>query len=145
MTEQGKVVLLTEREAKVLWEASFSQHAKTFKNYCAELRERGLIAPEPEPVDPLLVEAGNICEAYFGAQGASDTAREYRPGGRYHREDDAEMSLALAALRRGKELGQAAARPLTREMSSADCAATPWPRPAVARLLRWPLARLANR
>ena len=92
MTEQGKPVLLTEAEAKVLWQASFSQHAKTFKNYCAELRERGLMEPEPVLTDE--DHAWQVC---------ADHGYRFR--------NSREHQLATAALRRGMEL-----RPeLTRE------------------------------
>lgn len=50
------------------------------------IRERGMIAPEP--VDPLLVEAAALVQSWCGQEGAEI-------------ED-----LALAALRRGKELAE---------------------------------------
>jgi hypothetical protein len=82
--------LLTEVEAQVLfgWTA--------FADFLAELRERGLIAEEP--VDPLLVEAEALVQRWCGQEGAEI-------------ED-----LALAALRRGIEIGEANRKELTREM-----------------------------
>ena len=93
MTNEPK--LLSEHEAQALWAGTFSTHAKPFAEYLAELRERGLIAPEP--VDPWLEEA----EAVHGEW----------VGGAYGKDADT-IDLALAALRRGMELAQP---PLTRE------------------------------
>ena len=73
------------------------------------LRERGLIAEEP--VDPLLVEAQEICAEWCEGRDATDCARRYRTG---EWDDTPHVAIALAALRRGMEL--APRKTLTREM-----------------------------
>jgi hypothetical protein len=100
---------------KLLTEAGWANliGLSAYSKASATLRERGLITEEP--VDPLLVEAGKICERHFEAQGATVSAIKYRQGGEYHRESDPEMSIALAALRRGIEIGEANRKELTRE------------------------------
>ena len=81
------------------------------------LRERGLIAPEP--VDPLLIEAREVAARNTSWRNYPVEAQNCREG-LYDRGDY--VSLALAALRRGMELGrsdccEALAKPeLTREM-----------------------------
>lgn len=89
---------LTIEEAKGAWNATFHLHAKSFEEYCADLLKRGLIAPEPEPVDPLLEEAetlhGEWVDGLVGEHG--DT-----------------IDLALAALKRGMELQREAQPVLT--------------------------------
>lgn len=87
-------------EPKLLTEAEWRTILRQSVNYdvansiICDLRERGMIAPEP--VDPLLVEAAALVQSWCGQEGAEI-------------ED-----LALAALRRGMELAE---RPtLTREM-----------------------------
>jgi hypothetical protein len=81
------------------------------------LRERGLIAEEP--VDPLLVEAREIC-----ARIGSDLCGKRFPGGGAERcemiraggcDDFYEARIALAALHRGIEIGEANRKELTRE------------------------------
>jgi hypothetical protein len=99
--------LLTEAEAIVLLSNIYMD--KEVK--IAELRERGLIAPDP--VDPLLVEARNVVGDYAAkTNGYEIYEAVYRQG---KRDSDSEVQVALAALRRGMELTPAA-RPLTREM-----------------------------
>ena len=89
--------LLTEAEAMRL--ATYAD----VETILTELRERGLIAPEP-PVDPLLLEAREVC-----ASVEPNIASNARKGDWDH---SFSMKLALAALKRGMEL----ARPeLTRE------------------------------
>jgi hypothetical protein len=75
------------------------------------LRERGMIAPEPEPVDPLLIEALEIVAKLNEDEDIHTFASEVRAG---KRNDDLEVRIALTALRRNLELAE---RPtLTREM-----------------------------
>ena len=73
------------------------------------IRERGMIAPEPEPVDPLLDEARNVVGDYAATtKGYEIYESAYRQG---FRDDDSEVVIALTALRRNLE------RPtLTRQM-----------------------------
>lgn len=115
-------------EVKLLTEAEWRTTLRQWVNIAAtesvirELRERGLIAPEP--VDPLLVEALELAAQSFELQGDDVTAREIREGVYNHEVDDLTTlpGLALSALRRGMELGrsdrsEALAHPvLTREM-----------------------------
>lgn len=75
----------------------------------AELRERGLIAEEP--VDPLLVEAREICAKQAEGNGAHNWAIECRAG---ECDTSDEVECAMIALRRGMEL--APRKELTREM-----------------------------
>lgn len=91
--------LLTEYEAQALWAGTFVHHAKPFADYLAELRERGLIAPEP--VDPLLIEAREICSAAYRAASYTAYADEMARGGR---DDTIIVHATLAALKRGMEL-----------------------------------------
>jgi hypothetical protein len=75
------------------------------------LRERGMIAPKPEPVDPLLIEALEIVAKLNEDEDIHTFASEVRAG---KRNDDLEVRIALTALRRNLELAE---RPtLTREM-----------------------------
>ena len=75
------------------------------------LRKRGMIAPEPEPVDPLLIEAREICAKSSEARKWYGEARGFRDG---EYDDYYTMDIALTALRRNLELAE---RPtLTREM-----------------------------
>ena len=89
--------LLTEAEALKLFYDN---------KYCAflkALRERGMIAPEPEPVDPLLDEAREICAKSSEARKWYGEARGFRDGeydGYYS------MDIALTALRRNLELAE---------------------------------------
>lgn len=87
--------LLSEAEAKGAWMATFSLHAKSFAEYLDELRERGLIAPEP--VDPLLVEARKQADKWWPDEGALIGSMD---GSMW-------MERILAVLRRGMELGRA--------------------------------------
>ena len=98
--------LLTERELLGLLELN------TKEDILKELRERGLIAPEP--VDPLLIEAREIVARVVGAGGASWFGGEFRKG---KCDDHQSMQVALAALKRGREIEREAASPLTRD----DC------------------------
>ena len=114
MTTEPK--LLTEAEAQGAWSATYTTHGKPFSEYLTELRERGLIAPEPE-VDPLLEEAREVC-AKWAEDGNSwvsvAAAGRYRDG---EWDDASHMVISLAALRRGMELGRSDSvrPPLTRE------------------------------
>lgn len=100
---EGKPVLLTEREwANLIGLSAYSKASAT-------LRERGLIAPEP--VDPLLVEAREVCARDSEAGGWGLAAKEYRDG---QRDEAVPIRLTLAALRRGMDLAPAAR--LTREI-----------------------------
>lgn len=70
---------------------------KAFARYIAEHEE--------PPVDPLLIEARGILAAHGEAMDYVDShAAAYREGAGDDRE---EMTIALAALRRGIELGEA--------------------------------------
>ena len=89
--------LLTEAEARKL-------RNLTRDEYVAELRKRGLIADDP--VDPDLLEAREIATEH-SAKFGHDYVK--------HPDDEAPVvQIALAALKRGKELAQP--KPLTREM-----------------------------
>jgi len=99
--------LLTEAEARNLWA---QPHARD--HFIELLRERGLIAEEP--VDPLLIEAREIVARVVGAGGASWFGGEFRKG---KCDDHQSMQVALAALKRGREIEREAASPLTRD----DC------------------------
>jgi sugar-specific transcriptional regulator TrmB len=106
--------LLTEAE----WVDRMTVPYNRIEDVLSELRERGLIAPEP--VDPLLIEAREICSAAYRAASYTAYAEEMARG-----EHDyfASVQSTLAALKRGMELGRAAS-PLTREMvREAWCAA----------------------
>ena len=96
--KQNTPRLLTEAEARKL-------RNLTRDEYVAELRERGLIA---EPVDPDLEEAREVCAQNAESDGFTSLADAYRKGDADHR---ATIQVALAALRRGREL----AKPLTWE------------------------------
>lgn len=97
MTDAPK--LLTEDR----WLALMQRDTDTI---ISELRERGLIAPEP--VDALLIEAREICASRPGVDALQALA--YRRG---DWDAGGVVEIALAALRRGMEL----AKPeLTREM-----------------------------
>ena len=102
MTEQK---LLTEAEwANLIGLSAWSKAQGT-------IRERGMVAPEPEPVDPLLDEAREIAAKLNEDDDIPIFASEVRAG---KRDDDLEVRIAITALRRNLEL---AARPtLTREM-----------------------------
>ncbi len=80
--------------------------------------------PEPEPVDPLLIEAREIAAKYWEGQGDHIGADNHRSG---DKDDWASAQIALAALRRGMEL-----RPqITREMvgnAFAEAASLPFKR-----------------
>ena len=89
MTTEPK--LLTEAE----WVA-WMQKPQSTEKALTDLRERGLIAEEP--VDPLLVEARQII---------ADTCDTHESKGQWLDgvwDDEQEMAIALAALRRGMEL-----------------------------------------
>jgi len=97
--------LLTEAEwAGLLGPTGYQLHGP-------ELRERGLIAPEP--VDPDLLEAWKVVGAWaletFGAE--SSAVAHYSTNKVV---EDMNTHLALAGLKRGKELAQP--KTLTREM-----------------------------
>ena len=82
--------LLTEAEARKL-------RNLTRDEYVAELRERGLIAPEP--IDPLLEEAEALHQDWI--------ARKHKDA----------IAMLIAAIKRGREIEREAASPLTRD----DC------------------------
>jgi len=68
---------------------------------------RYIAAHEEAPVDPLLIEAREICAQYWERGGnpvARDIARDYRNG--IHDEDDERLTPVLAALKRGIELAK---------------------------------------
>ena len=100
-------------EPKLLTEAEWHNllARPTSSQIIDDLRERGLIAPEPEPVDPLLDEAREIVAKLSEDDGNPAFACAVRS---CKRDDDLEVRIALTALRRGMELAE---RPtLTREM-----------------------------
>jgi hypothetical protein len=104
MTEQAK--LLTEAQ----WRNVFAYNVDIALDY---IRERGLIAEEP--VDPLLVEARKIVYRanVSGGLSYSDFADRVARG---KEDSDLEVQIALAALHRGIEIGEANRKELTREM-----------------------------
>ena len=82
--------LLTEAEAEALWNTA---NNKLPQDFFSELRERGLIVPEPSP---LMEEAARLTDQYIND------------------EIDEIEDLALAALKRGMELAPRVE--LTRDM-----------------------------
>jgi Xaa-Pro aminopeptidase len=100
MTDAPK--LLTEAEAREIH--ALAAGMCEIEGFVDSLRERGLIAPEP--VDPLLIEAREVCAKHFEAQGLFACTKDYRDGKNDNEIDDMEheMSIALAALKRGMEL-----------------------------------------
>ena len=88
-------------ELRLLTEAqAISAHMKDRDEFLTELRERGLIAPEP---DPLLVEAREIAANAFRGKSLDDLVEETLSARNDH---SATVEAALAALRRGMELAQ---------------------------------------
>ena len=85
--------LLTEAEAKILWGNSPTH--ETFDAFKAQLRERGLIAPEP--VDALLIVARKQADMWWPDEGALTGSMD---GSMW-------MERILAALKRGMELAKA--------------------------------------
>jgi len=66
-----------------------------------------IAAHEEAPVDPLLIEAREICAQYWERCGnpvARDIARDYRNG--IHDEGDERLTPVLVALKRGIELAK---------------------------------------
>lgn len=55
------------------------------------------------PIDPDLIEAREVCARYFEAKDRHWVASEYREG-RYDIGLDNELTIALAAIKRGREL-----------------------------------------
>lgn len=103
MTTEPK--LLTEAELDAAFDGvGLPQWQRTL--LARLVRERGLIAPEP--VDPLLVEAREICAGLEGP----NKGYQYTSG---ERDNYPTMLVALAALRRGREIGLAERPELTRE------------------------------
>lgn len=107
MTDAPK--LLTEEE----WRANL----RVWVNIAATdaiillMRYHDLIAPEPEPVDPLLDEAREIAASCYEDDGFTNYVRQIREG---YKDHGVGVRIALAALRRNLELAE---RPtLTREM-----------------------------
>ena len=101
-------------EPKLLTEAEWRANLRVWVNIAATdaiillMRYHGMIAPEPEPVDPLLIEALEIVAKLNEDEDILIFASEVRAG---KRNDDLEVRIALTALRRNLE------RPtLTREM-----------------------------
>jgi hypothetical protein len=118
MTEQPK--LLTEAEWRMHY-ADFFFDGATLNRIIAAHRQRGLIAEEP--VDPLLVEAREMAARARQSNYANAHA---------HLQDSVALKIsrgewdnhmlvqcALAALRRGIEIGEANRKELTREMVAA--------------------------
>ena len=104
MTTEPK--LLTEADVSALYELARNATPENFRKAVAM---QGLIAEEP--VDPLLVEARQII---------ADTCDTHESKGQWLDgvwDDEQEMDIALAALRRGMEL--APSKELTREMVAA--------------------------
>ena len=90
------IKLLTEAEAlKLFYDNKYSAFLKA-------LRERGMIAPEPEPepVDPLLIEAREICVECFTSRNYSQTVIDRLA------DNDTVVQIALTALRRNLELAE---------------------------------------
>jgi len=84
--------------------------ANAFAQACSQMQvgfARYIAAHEEAPVDPLLIEAREICAQYWERGGnpiARDIARDYRNG--IHDEDDERLTPVLAALKRGIELAK---------------------------------------
>ena len=79
MTTEPK--LLTEGEAKALWKAHYT--GKSLDDYKAELRERGLFAPEPEPEPPVeiaLKAALERCNGFHSEYGKVAWSNGFREG-----------------------------------------------------------------
>lgn len=57
------------------------------------------------PIDPDLAEAREVCARYFEAKDRTSVASEYREG-RYDIGLDNELTIALAAIKRGRELAR---------------------------------------
>lgn len=68
---------------------SIEAHARTLAKY------------ETPPVDPLLVEAREICARQYEGCGRHVMAKSFRSGGE---DDNLHIQIALACLRRGAEL-----------------------------------------
>ena len=99
-------------EPKLLTEAEMRNVLSYNKDIAINyLRERGLIAAEP--VGPLLVEAREVYAVWCEERGLSESAARVRAG---EWDDTSTMQIAIAALRRGIEIG---AERLTREMVDA--------------------------
>lgn len=64
-----------------------------------------IASKEDAPVDPLVLEAREIAAKYFEAMGSESVAQEHREG--LYDKDDEAQEIAMAALRRGIELGKA--------------------------------------
>lgn len=96
MTNETK--LLTEAEVRSYLHGWTENHVL---DVITEWRERGLIAPER---DPLLIEAREIAAKVADAEGLLATADEFRAG---KRDDNGTIKATLAALRRGMELRDA--------------------------------------
>ena len=96
-------------EPKLLTEAEWRANLRVWVNIAATdaiillMRERGMIAPEPEPVDPLMDEAREIVAKLNEDDDIPIFASEVRAG---KRDDDLEVRIALAALRRNLELAE---------------------------------------
>jgi hypothetical protein len=112
LTEAGLRSILDDAGAGADWRND---------NIVNGFRERGLIAEEP--VDPLLLEAREITAQIVGALGASWFGSEFRKG---RCDDHRYMQIALAALRRGIEIGEANRKELTRE-GVRDALVSVWP------------------
>jgi hypothetical protein len=98
MTDTPK--LLTEAEWRKFWIVSCGISSENIEKLIRAHRERGMIAPEPEPVDPLLIEAREICVKYFTSRNYSQTVIDGLC------DDDGVVQIALAALRRNLELAE---------------------------------------
>ena len=85
----------------------------------AFFRAHNLVAPEP--VDPLMLEAGKICEAYYKDAGWPQIGEKYRPGGRRFSVNEPQIILVLRALRRGMELRPALTRDMLQEVLDHQC------------------------
>jgi hypothetical protein len=98
MTQEPNPELLTEADVA----RYFGNGDLTFGEVMTELRERGLIVPEP--VDPILIEAREI---------AAEWGNKFLPSGSYregHLDESIYVQIALAALKRGMELAQRPAK-----------------------------------
>lgn len=82
------------RDPSIFW---MDRHRNAFARYIAEHEE--------PPVDPVIREARQICADELSRRGSERAAREYLAG-YYDQCNGPNMSIAVAALKRGMELAK---------------------------------------